>query len=130
VNDLLVRLQDTELTLADPADDVRGRKVVDRNGDEIGDIDGLIVDEKERRVRFLEVGSGEPERATQLVPVDVIGGVDDRVVHISPDRIKVAGGPVLDRDVVPERPYYASLYSYYECPPFWWPGYSYPRLRH
>ena len=54
----LVRLGDTELTLADGADDIRDRTVFDRNGDEIGRIDGLIIDEDERRVRFLQVASG------------------------------------------------------------------------
>lgn len=124
MNDMLVRLQDTDLALADPADDVRGRRVVERYGDEVGAVDGLIVDQQERRVRFLEVGSGDIARTTHVVPVDVIGGVDDHVVQISPDRMKVAGGPVLDPGVVPQRPYCASLYSYYECPPFWWPGYN------
>jgi sporulation protein YlmC with PRC-barrel domain len=126
---LLVRMTDTDLTLADPDDDVRGRKVVDRNGDEVGDVDGLIIDEEERRVRFLEVGSGGflgLGEKKQLVPVDAILKVDDDVVQISQDRTHVAGGPVYDPEMVVERRYYEDLYGYYDYPPFWGAGYTYP----
>jgi sporulation protein YlmC with PRC-barrel domain len=54
----LVRLSDTELTVADPAADMRNRKVVDRDGEEIGEVDDLLIDAPEKRVRFLEVASG------------------------------------------------------------------------
>ncbi|WP_165555520.1 PRC-barrel domain-containing protein [Kribbella pittospori] len=128
---MLVRLHDVDLTLADPAQDFHGRKVVDRNGEEVGDVVGLIIDEDLRRVRLLEIQSGgasDDLRSTQVLPIDVIIAVDDRSVRISPDRLKVASGPIYYRDVLPERPYYASIYSYYDCPPFWWPGYTYPEL--
>jgi sporulation protein YlmC with PRC-barrel domain len=55
---MLVRLSDTELTVADPAADMRNRKVVDRDGEEIGEVDDLLIDAPEKRVRFLEVASG------------------------------------------------------------------------
>ena len=48
----LMRLSDTELTVADPAEDIRGRTVVDRNGEEIGDVDDLLLDDHGKRVRF------------------------------------------------------------------------------
>jgi hypothetical protein len=54
---VLVRLDDTDLTLADPADDVRGKSVVDTNGDEVGEVDGLIIDQEERRVRLLQLSA-------------------------------------------------------------------------
>lgn len=120
----LVRLADVGLELADPADDVRGRNVVDRNGDEVGTVDGLIIDEGERRVRFLEVGSGGflgLGEKRQLVPVEAISRVDEDAVQISSDRTRVAGGPVYDPDVVPGRHYFEDVYSYYDCSPFWGP---------
>jgi len=128
----LVRLDDTELALADTADDLRGRTVVDRNGDEIGDVDGLIVDEEERRARFLEVGSGGflgLGEKRQLVPVDAITRIDDDKVHISAERTYVAGGPVYDPEMVPETRYYEDLYGYYGFSPFWTPGYMDPGFR-
>lgn len=129
----LIDLRDTALTLADPADDLRGRKVVDRNGDEVGDVDGLIIDEKERRARFLQVGSGGflgLGEKKQLVPVDAITAVDDEVVRINTERTHIAGGPIYDPEVVPEPRYYEDLYGYYDYTPFWAPGYLYPPFRH
>ncbi|TCC52171.1 PRC-barrel domain containing protein [Kribbella pittospori] len=123
----LVRLADVALELADPADDVRGRKVVDRNGDQVGKVDGLIIDEAERRVRFLEVGSGGflgLGEHKQLVPVEAITRVDEDAVHIAPERTQVAGGPAYDPDLEPERRYYDDVYTYYDYPPF---GGPYPR---
>jgi sporulation protein YlmC with PRC-barrel domain len=117
----LVRLADVALQLADPADDVRERKVVDRNGDEVGKVDGLIIDETERRVRFLEVGSGGflgLGEQKQLVPVEAITRVDPDAVHISSERTHVAGGPAYDPDIEPERQYYEDVYGYYDYPPF------------
>ena len=125
----LVRLSDTGLTLANLEDDVRGRKVIDRNGDEVGTVDGLVIDEEERQVRFLEVGSGGflgLGAKKQLVPVDAITKVDEDVVQISHDRTHVAGGPVYDPEIVVERHYYEDVYGYYDYPPFWGPGYTYP----
>jgi sporulation protein YlmC with PRC-barrel domain len=125
----LVRLDDVDLTLADPGDDLRGRTVIDRNGDEVGTVDSLLIDEDERRVRFLEVGSGgflglgEKKR---LVPVDAITRVDDDRVHIATDRDRVAGAPMYDPEVVPQRHYLEDVYGYYDTPPYWGPGYFYP----
>ena len=63
----LVRLDDVGLTLADPADDLRGRTVMDLNGDEVGKVDGLLIDEDEQRVSSLEsaraVSSGSARRS-------------------------------------------------------------------
>jgi sporulation protein YlmC with PRC-barrel domain len=125
----LVRLDDAGLTLADPADDLRGRTVKDLNGEEAGKVDGLLIDEDEQRVRFMEVGSGgflglgEKKR---LIPIDAITRVDEDSVHIATDRDRVAGGPVYDPDVVPERHYLEEVYGYYDAPPYWGPGYFYP----
>ena len=54
----LVRLSDTELTIANPAEDIRDRTVVDRDGEDIGEVEDLLIDAHEKRVRLLEVASG------------------------------------------------------------------------
>ncbi len=54
----LERLSQSSLTLGTSADDIRGCKVYDSSGQEIGKVDDLIVDESERKVRFMQVGSG------------------------------------------------------------------------
>lgn len=44
-NATLVKLSDSNLRLADPAEDIRGRKVLDKEGEEIGDVDDMFVDD-------------------------------------------------------------------------------------
>lgn len=126
----LVRLGDTGLTLADPDQDVRGRTVVDRNGDEVGACQHLIIDEQERRVRFLEIGSGGflgIGKEKRLVPVDAVTNVDDKI-HIDHDREHVASGPGYDPELtpVPLQPDIEDIYGYYGYMPHWGPDYTYP----
>lgn len=54
----LVKLGDTDQTIARGDEDIRGRKVKDKNGEDIGKVDDLLVDVRENKVRFLEVASG------------------------------------------------------------------------
>ena len=141
----LVRLDETDLTLANAADDLRGRKAVDVNGDEIGEIDGLTMDLQERRLRFIHVGSGEflgiGEKKV-LIPVDAITHVDSDSVRIDKTREHVAEAPLYDR-AVDVRPgsageshagitfgpeYYNSLYRHFGHLPYWTTGYAYPNF--
>lgn len=126
----LVRLAETDLTLADGAEDVRGRAVVDRDGEELGEVEGLLIDPDERRVRFLELGAGGflgIGKKTLLVPVEAVTAVDDKV-HIDKDREHVAGGPVYDPELKVERDYFEDIYGYYGFPPYWLPGSLPPRF--
>ena len=45
----LMRLSDTELTIANPAEDIRDRTVVDRDGKDIGEVEDLLIDAHEKR---------------------------------------------------------------------------------
>lgn len=129
----LVRLEDTNLTVADENDDLRGCQVVDSNGDEIGNVDGLMIDEGERRVRFLEVGSGGflgLGEKRQLIPIDAITKIEDGTVHIGKERQHVVGAPVYDPSLTAERRYYEDVYDYWGYPPFWGPGYIYTPIPH
>ncbi len=54
----LVRLSDTDFGLEAPEQDIRGLDVYDNEGDKIGSVEDLYVDEAERKVRFLSVGAG------------------------------------------------------------------------
>ncbi|MQM26876.1 PRC-barrel domain-containing protein [Glycomyces albidus] len=128
----LVRLGDSDLTVANEAEDVRGHKVIDRSGEETGTVDGLLIDESERKARFLEIGSGGflgMGKKQVLVPVDAVTRVDDDNVYIDKDRQLVASGPEYDPELMPEpdRPYFENLYGYYGYAPHWGAGYVYPR---
>ncbi len=75
----LVRLSETNLTVADPAADVRGRRAVDNGGQEMGKVDDLLIDDQEKKVRFLRVGSGGflgKGKEHVLVPVEAVTSVD------------------------------------------------------
>lgn len=124
----LVRLEDTDLTLADPADDVRGQPVLDANGDDVGEVEGLVIDQDERRVRLLQVASGGflgLGKQKVLVPVDAVTAVDD-AVHVDADRERVARGPAYDPELVLDPTTTTGFYDYYGFAPYWTAGYRNP----
>lgn len=126
-NTTLIRLADTELTVADPAEDVRGKKVLDRNGKDVGQVDDILIDEQEKRARFLQVGSGGflgIGEAKRLVPVDAVTTVDE-AVRIDTTKETVADSVVYDPDIAPEAEFYVRVYEHYGYTPSW--GFGYPR---
>lgn len=129
----LVRLSDTDLTVADPAEDVRDRSVVDRDGEEIGKVNDLLIDEREHRVHFLEVASGGflgLGKTKFLIPVEAITRISADTVFVNQTRQHIAGAPGYDPDLinqdVGEENYYGDVYRHYGYPPYWGPGYIYP----
>ena len=124
----LVRLSDTNLTLADRAEDIRGLKALDMSEEELGTVNDLFIDEQENKVRFLEVSSGGflGLGATKfLLPVEAITRLSVDEVHINQSRERVAGAPQYDPTLVEER-YVSDIYSHYGYPPYWGPSYNYP----
>jgi len=124
----LVKLSDTELTLADRAEDIRGRKALDTAGEDLGEVDDLFIDDREQKVRFVQISSGGflGLGATKfLIPVDAITRITEDAVYISQSRERVAGAPRYDPALVDER-YVSDLYGHYGYPPYWGLGYQYP----
>jgi sporulation protein YlmC with PRC-barrel domain len=125
----LVKLGDTDLTVANPDEDIRGRKVVDRQGEELGHVDALLIDDRESKVRFLRIASGGflgLGEHTFLLPVDAITRITADQVTVDQTRERVAGAPRYDPDLVYDRDYYGDVYGYYGYGPYWAPGYVYP----
>jgi sporulation protein YlmC with PRC-barrel domain len=123
------KLSDTSLTVADPAEDIRGRKVLDSAGDEVGEIEDLMIDDRESKVRFLQVASGGflgLGESKVLIPVDAIARIDQDTVRIDQTRERVADAPRYQPDLVEEPDYWSDLYGYYGYAPYWGPGYVYP----
>lgn len=122
-------LSDTELTVEDPWADVRGRKVLDASGEEIGKVDELLIDDVDVRVRLLRVkhggflGIGADHF---LVPVDAVTSVDDDSVRIDRDRARLSDVPGYDPDLAQRPAYYEDLYGWWGYGPYWGPGYTYP----
>jgi hypothetical protein len=57
----LRRLRDMDQTVATPDEDIRGRMVKDRDGQDLGWIDTLLIDDTERKV----LHSGRGDQADQ-----------------------------------------------------------------
>jgi sporulation protein YlmC with PRC-barrel domain len=125
----LEKLGDSNLTVADPNEDVRGRRVLDQNGDEVGEIEGLIIDSIEHKVRFLQVGSGGflglGEKMV-LIPVDAITRIGTDRIFINQTREHVARAPRYDPDLAADRDYWGGVYGHYGYKPHWEQGYVYP----
>jgi sporulation protein YlmC with PRC-barrel domain len=123
----LVKLADTKLTI-DPDEDVRGQRVYDRGEQEIGKVADLLVDEAERRVRFIEVESGGVlgiGAKEVLIPVDAISYVGEDGVRVDQTRDRISGAPRYDPSL-DEQKYWTDVYGYWGYNPFWAAGYRPP----
>ncbi len=128
----LHRLSRTDLRLADPEQDVRGRIVRDGDGQRLGVIDDLLIDDLDRHVRFLRVHSGGVlgiGRDVFLIPVQAIARVEPDTVHLGRSSAEIAGAPPYDPDVVAYADA-AGLYGYWGYTPYWMaptlPPYPFP----
>ncbi|SNY25608.1 PRC-barrel domain-containing protein [Paractinoplanes atraurantiacus] len=128
----MMRLTDSGQKLADPADDVRGRRVVDSDGHEIGRVDELLIDAGQRKVRVLRVVHGGlfGVGATPLfIPVEAVERVTDDEVGIAHSRVRIAEAPAYDPELADRDEYFTDLYGYYGYLPYWMPGYVPPARR-
>jgi len=129
----LQKLLETDLALADPSLDIRGRKVVDRHGAEVGHVSALFIDEDERKVRMVEVRAGGflglGERHF-LLPVDAIASVAADEVRIKETQERVVRSPAYDPALVkaPTHENWEPFYGYYGLSPYWGHGYMYPNF--
>jgi sporulation protein YlmC with PRC-barrel domain len=125
----LIKLGDTDRNIADPDEDVRGRVVIDVNGEELGKVADLLVDDSASQVRFLLVehggilGIGATET---FIPVDAITEITPDSVWVDRDMRTVAGAPQYDPEIGTETEFYQDVYGYYGVAPFWTPGYMPP----
>src|SRR5690349_16751689 len=121
----LMRLSDSSHLLADPGQDIRGRTVVDQDGNEIGQVGDLLIDPHQQKVRLLRVEHGGlfGVGVTPLyVPADVVeSGPRDEVV-IGRSRVQIAGAPGYDPQLIDGDKHFAELYKYYADTPYRGPG--------
>ena len=125
----LRKLRDTELDVARADEDIRGRKVCDRAGEEIGEVDALLIDDAENRVRLMRVASGGFLGLGQtkfLLPIDAITHIDGEVVRVDQRREHLASSPPYDPELIDRNEYLQKLYSHYGYSPYWTAGYAYP----
>lgn len=125
----LVRLSDTNLSLERAAEDVRGCKVRDAQGDQIGHVDDLMIDDAQKKVRFLVVAAGGFLGIGEKrfwIPVDAVTAVTEEEVAVDSTVEHIKSAPVYDPEVVPSPPYVNDVYEYYGIAPYWGAGYIYP----
>ena len=116
----LSRLGDHHKTVSSPDEDIRGRMIKDRDGQDVGRVEGLLIDDAEQKVRFMEVASGGFlgfGKSTSFIPVDAITRMTEDDVYISHTREHVAGAPRYDPDIITaDGGYFLNLYPYYGYP--------------
>ena len=125
----LVRMGDSTRTVGSSAEAVMGLAVVDRNGEEIGNVDDLLVDDRENHVRFLQVGHGGFLGIGEehfLVPVDAVTSVDANHVHIDRTHSDLTDVPGYNAELAESPDYYPGVYGWWGYSPYWAPGYAYP----
>ena len=122
---ILIKLRDSGQTVADPADDLRGRRVQDRDGQDIGTVHDLLVDSAEHKIRMLRLEHGGIlgfGATSSFVPVQAISRITDETVYINQTSDTIAGAPRYDPDLADQTDYYANTYGYYGYMNFWGPG--------
>ncbi len=134
----LHKLSDAKLTVKNPEDDVRGRKVLAKDGHEVGSVDDLMIDDIDQKVRFLQVTSGGflgMGETTFLIPVDAVTNITKDAVHVDQTAEHLAGVPPYNPVLATGKPdlddgYYSGLYGYFGLSPYWDPDYQYPTYPH
>jgi sporulation protein YlmC with PRC-barrel domain len=126
----LMRLGDSTHMLADPGQDIRGRKVVDQEGNEIGKVGDLLIDTEHHKVRLLRVEHGGlfGVGVTPLfIPVETVERVTDDVVGIDQSRRSVAEAPEYDPELIDGDEHMTELYRHYGYAPYWATGHVPPQ---
>ena len=125
----LVRLSDTDLVLEQEAEDVRSYKVTDAAGADLGHVDDLMIDDRQKKVRFIVVAAGGFIGIGEKkfwIPVDAVTSISDGTVHVDTTVEHVRSAPVYDPAVVHAEPFASQVYDYYGVAPYWGSGYIYP----
>ena len=109
----LVKLDDFEGELDEPWQDVEGLKVFDKNGDEIGTVEDLYVDQDAQAVHLLKV-AGEDRHF--LIPVDAVTTASEDGINVEQDGALIMESPEFDSDEVPDVETSRAAYEHFGYP--------------
>jgi sporulation protein YlmC with PRC-barrel domain len=115
-------------TVDQTENDVRGHVVEDEDGEHIGRVSDLVVDDVQKKVHFLVVERGGLlgiGASHTYVPVEAIASVTDDAVRLAHSRDHVMAAPAYAPDLVDDRTYHQSIYHHYGYSPFRGPDYRY-----
>ncbi len=122
----LYTLGDHRDTIDGTLNDVRGRTVRDTDGTDIGVVIDLLVDDREKKVRFLVIGHGGflgVGAQRTLLPVEAVTKITGDKVLIDQSGARVASAPGYRPNLVDDRVYHASIADHFGYAPHWGHGY-------
>ena len=96
--------------------DLRGRRVFDRSGEEIGNVRNLLLDGSNGQIRFLIVAADHTVGTTLrefAIPVDAIARLEPDRLFLEHLRERVLSGPLYDPAQPPPPDYWDGLTAYY-----------------
>ncbi len=123
--DTLVPLGDSPEPPANRQQDLRGRRVFDRGGEEIGHVRDLLIDGANGQIRLFVVAVDHTVDTTErefALPVDAISRLQPDRLFVDHHRARVLGAPVYDPQTPPPAEYWDGLFAYYGHEPYWIPG--------
>jgi hypothetical protein len=109
----LVKLGDFEGELDEHWQDARGRKVIDKNGDEVGTVEELYIWEGPSTVHLIRVSGGE---RSFLIPVHTVTNADEEAIALETARDKVMQSPEFESEEVPDPETRRATFDYYGYP--------------
>jgi sporulation protein YlmC with PRC-barrel domain len=118
----LVNLNDTNVHLDEPWQDLRSHDVYDINDDQIGSVEDVYVDREQREARLLDVSAGGMlgiGKKHFLVPVEEVKrDVNEERITVEHPKEKVMESPEFDPDNGLKLDLQRAIYAYY--------GHSFP----
>jgi sporulation protein YlmC with PRC-barrel domain len=109
----LVKVDDFEGEIGKHWQDARGRKVIDKNGDEVGTVAELYIWEEPSTVHLIAVSGDE---RSFLIPVHTVTNVDEEAVRLETARAKVMESPEFESESVPDPETRRAAFDYYGYP--------------
>ncbi len=109
----LVKLDDFEGELDEHWQGARGRKVIDKHGDEVGTVEDLFIWEGPSTVHLITVSGDE---RSFLIPIHTVTNVDEEAVALEVGKDKVMDSPEFESDDVPDPETRRAAFDYYGYP--------------
>ncbi len=109
----LVKVDDFEGELEEHWQDARGRRVIDKNGDEVGTVEELYVWEAPSTVHLIAVSGDE---RSFLLPIHVVTNVDEEAVALEVGKGKLMDSPEFESQDVPDSESRRAAFAFYGYP--------------
>ncbi len=109
----LVKLDDFEGELDEQWQDIKGHKVLDKSGGEVGTVAGLYVYKDASAVHLLKVSG---DQRSFLIPVDAVTNVSEDGVEVEQAGDVLQNSPEFDSEEVPDAETSRAAYEHYGYP--------------